>query len=668
MDSHLKTPLISVLMPVYNRENFLREAIDSILNQTETDFELLILDDGSTDQSASIARSYTDSRIRFISNDRNRGIVYTMNKGIHEARGHFIARMDSDDIALPERFEKEVHILLTMPEVGFVAGLITQMDEQGKELGPWADDRANLTHAQIRWRTQAENCIANPTVMFRREVLQKYRYNKHQVESEDWDLWLRMFSNGEQIYKINEVLLLYRIHRNSITVQYNRKSLYLKKARIQLVYVFSKFRKLQELTRYDIRVFRNGVLNFVKHLAYKIHPRAIPTLKQIFHTNPIAVVVQYRNALRQTHRLMQDGRKLFFFFPYFHTGGAEKVHTQILETVSDRQPVVFMTAQSSGNGLESEFRNRSTLLDISLVSDYPILHRALKKRLAKLVAKVNHPVLFGCNSYFYYALLPFLPPGCTCIDLMHGFSHPGEPGPEYASLPVVSLLTNRVVITRQGARDFERIYAENNIAPALLERVLCIPNFTFIPPPFTKTRHAELKIIYVGRDTPEKRVYLFGTIARKLHEYGIQAQCMLAGPGADALNPEDKLHCTLLGEVRNENVLRNLYAEADILLLLSTREGFPLVIMEAMAHGVVPVSTRVGGISEHVIPEKNGILLTPGSEETLIEECVTTLLRLHKDRIKLEEMSINCYAYASGHFDQAHFIQGYRKLLLAEQE
>src|SRR5690242_1454586 len=108
--------LLTVLMPVYNAERFLREAIDSILAQSLQQFEFLIIDDGSTDSSVDIIRSYTDSRIRFIQNERNLGISATLNKGIELSKTELIARMDADDISYPTRLEKQYQYFLTHPD------------------------------------------------------------------------------------------------------------------------------------------------------------------------------------------------------------------------------------------------------------------------------------------------------------------------------------------------------------------------------------------------------------------------------------------------------------------------------------------------------------------------------------------------------------------------
>ena len=126
-------PKISVVMPAYNAENYIREAIDSILAQTFRDFEFLIIDDGSTDHTVEIIRSYSDSRIRLYQNERNMGVAATLNRGLDLARGEYIARMDADDISLPERFAKQAAYMDAHPDVAVCGSNIILFSEGAPE-------------------------------------------------------------------------------------------------------------------------------------------------------------------------------------------------------------------------------------------------------------------------------------------------------------------------------------------------------------------------------------------------------------------------------------------------------------------------------------------------------------------------------------------------------
>jgi glycosyltransferase involved in cell wall biosynthesis len=209
-------PTVSVLLPVYNSGRFLREAIDSVLAQTYTDFELLVLNDGSTDGSGAIINSYTDPRLKHLPNDRNRGLIYTLNRGIDLAQGTYIARMDGDDICRPERLAKQV-AFLESNNAAIVASTLEMMNESGAPLPPWKEDRACISPESIGECLLRNNCIGHPSIMGRTAILKQYRYQEDQKEAEDYDLWLRLVADGKIVAKIDEPLLRYRVLDSGLT-------------------------------------------------------------------------------------------------------------------------------------------------------------------------------------------------------------------------------------------------------------------------------------------------------------------------------------------------------------------------------------------------------------------------------------------------------------------
>ncbi|TDH28846.1 glycosyltransferase [Segetibacter sp. 3557_3] len=217
-------PTISIIMPAYNSEKYLREAIDSILQQTFAGFELIIINDGSTDDTKQLINAYTDPRIVYLENDKNRGLIYTLNYGLSKANGRYIARMDADDICLPTRLEKQLRYFESRPEVAVVASTVNFINDSGKPAGIWNADRDNTTREKIKQGMAWENCIAHPSVMIRSNVAKQYRYRPGQLHAEDYDLWLRLLADGFVIEKITEPLLLYRVHETSITGSILRKS------------------------------------------------------------------------------------------------------------------------------------------------------------------------------------------------------------------------------------------------------------------------------------------------------------------------------------------------------------------------------------------------------------------------------------------------------------
>ncbi len=208
---------VSVLMPVYNAGPYLPEAVESILGQTFGDFVLYLLNDGSTDGSLEVLRRYeaADARVRVISRE-NRGLIATLNEGIAVTETEYIARMDSDDVALPERFAEQVAYLDAHPECVAVGSFVELIDSEGMVLRTIEYPR---THAEVLESQRARinsSVIAHPTAMLRTSAVNQVRgYSRDFPDAEDIDFFLRLGEAGE-LANIPKVLLKYRQHVQSI--------------------------------------------------------------------------------------------------------------------------------------------------------------------------------------------------------------------------------------------------------------------------------------------------------------------------------------------------------------------------------------------------------------------------------------------------------------------
>lgn len=208
-------PTVSIILPAFNAEFYLREAIDSMLRQTYTDFELIVIDDGSTDATREIAErvARTDSRIRLLSRE-NRGYTRTLNEAIDLATGRYIARMDADDISLSRRLELQVAYLDAHSRCAVVGAWIELVDPEGTTICSWHYPHE---HAQIdAWHFGGRgNCLAHPAVMMRADLVRRIgKYRPELEPAEDFDLWLRL-SDEHELANVPEVLLRYRMHEKS---------------------------------------------------------------------------------------------------------------------------------------------------------------------------------------------------------------------------------------------------------------------------------------------------------------------------------------------------------------------------------------------------------------------------------------------------------------------
>lgn len=201
-------PLISVILPVYNGERFLRETIESVLNQTYKNFEFIIINDGSTDSSKEITSSYEDNRIVHLNLEQNRGVSNARNMGIALSKGEYIAFCDADDLCVPERLQCQLDYLLSHPTVDVCGSAYIIFSENGEEglIQPLQTDQ------EIKEYFFKGNCMGQPTIMGKAAVFREYQYNPELEASEDYDLWARMGAGGVIFANLSSPLIRYRAH------------------------------------------------------------------------------------------------------------------------------------------------------------------------------------------------------------------------------------------------------------------------------------------------------------------------------------------------------------------------------------------------------------------------------------------------------------------------
>jgi len=254
-------------MPVYNAEKYLREAIDSVLRQTYSGFELIIIDDGSTDDSHKIVRFYDDDRIRIMINETNMGLSYTLNRGIESAIGEYIVRMDSDDISLPERIKKQVDFMDNHPKVGVCGTWIKYI---GVSRRPWRSTVCKYPekHRDIKSMSLFNSNFSHPSVIMRKSLLEKFqlRYDSEHYDAEDYGLWHKCgfcFS----LANIPEVLLLYRVNSGSITNSVNNREFEtvqrINRSNIQALGI--------GFSREELLIYRNYPITFEPKFLIKFH-------------------------------------------------------------------------------------------------------------------------------------------------------------------------------------------------------------------------------------------------------------------------------------------------------------------------------------------------------------------------------------------------------------
>ena len=288
---------ISVILPAYNAEKYIEESIESILKQTFNDFELIVINDGSTDQTKEKILSFTDKRIRYIENKKNLGLIDTLNKGLFFSNGVYIARMDADDLCKENRFEKQIDFFLKDRDVDILGTNIHLLNSESyikykltneenrfeKQIDFFLKDRDvdilgtnihllnsesyikyKLTNEENRIELLLQPVVAHPSVMMKKESIQKHRlfYDKAADCAEDYKLWIDATLCGLSIKNIGEYLLDYRIHTNQISTKYRQQQIEISNY-IRIVYAECFFKSIIKGNEREYLCLMLGVnLNF----------------------------------------------------------------------------------------------------------------------------------------------------------------------------------------------------------------------------------------------------------------------------------------------------------------------------------------------------------------------------------------------------------------------
>ena len=236
-------PLVSVLMPVYKTAPYLSEAMDSMLHQTFKDYELIVLDDCSPDNAEEILDAYDDSRIVRYKGENNVGLSNVLNVGIEMARGKYIARMDSDDISLPNRLQIQVDYLETHSEIDLVS---VGMQLFGVKESVWIRER---NPEKVKIEALFHSPVLHASSMWRKDSFERHglRFRQEMVPAEDYDLWTRAMLKGLKLVNLPEVLYEYRIHEAQATVQTDKTAA--KSREVQMAYLQEALPSLSDRNR-----------------------------------------------------------------------------------------------------------------------------------------------------------------------------------------------------------------------------------------------------------------------------------------------------------------------------------------------------------------------------------------------------------------------------------
>lgn len=354
---------------------------------------------------------------------------------------------------------------------------------------------------------------------------------------------------------------------------------------------------------------------------------------------------------------------LNFFFATPCLGGAERVHADIVRAVGSPKATVFFTERPRSSELLPEYERHARVEDISGAT---ASRAGFYMRVGSISAALNArraPVVFGGHSDFFYRMLPFLEPHVRCFDILHNVGWRFE----NLSLPSVERLEARALINFKTLVDLRALYRKHGIRDELQARLRVIENCCEVPAACPARSNGPLRVLFVGRGDKVKRAHLAGRIATACRAKMPGAEFTLVGDLDNWIDAGDRSNCVLPGPIAEPVKLRENYARNDLLLLTSSTEGFPLVVMEAMAQGCIPLCTNVGGLRFRVEHGVNGMLFDPVDETRVVSEMSDAVLALATDVERRRALSAAAFATADRFFRRERFDAAYRALLLGAQ-
>jgi len=357
---------------------------------------------------------------------------------------------------------------------------------------------------------------------------------------------------------------------------------------------------------------------------------------------------------------LKTRHSIFLFFPTADIGGSIKVNADIANCIKDARPLIIFSKTPKDNGLRALYDiDGVRIIDVHKYVDKKLFHFVnffFRGVIASWINVAERPVVFGGESMFFYKIIPHVKKGTRCVELCHlgtwfNFSQ-----------AFVKYMNVRIFSSPQIKRDVEEQYKHNNVPSLYLDRLRFIDNKVDIPP-VTVIKNPALEVLFVGRGAPQKRVHLIAEIAKRMHLAKCNVHFSFAGD-VDKIIPEDvKQYVTLYGSLNAEQ-LSDVYHRADVLLLTSSFEGLPIVVMDMMARGKVVVSTAVGGIPDYIIPKHTGFLIREQDEEKIVAQAIEYLNVLTEHDQLRETIGQNAYKYALAHFSTEQFCSSYRNILL----
>lgn len=357
---------------------------------------------------------------------------------------------------------------------------------------------------------------------------------------------------------------------------------------------------------------------------------------------------------------LKTQHNVFLFFPNADIGGAPRVNLDITQLVQNEKPIIIFSKKAHNNLYRERYSNTGVkILDLHPYIDNKLFHFVnffFRGLLATWINKQDHPVIFGGESIFFYKVIPHIRKNIRCVELTHvdvWFPY---------SIGFIDRIDARVFSTKVGLVKVIDQYKENNLPGHYYERLFFKDNAVDIPA-VSESKNEIVQVFFIGRGSAQKRVHLVAAIAKLAYENSLPVHFNFVGDVHKVIDTKLYPYCSFYGIVTSDEQMSDLYKKADVLLLTSSFEGLPIVLMQMMAYGKLVISTAVSGIPDYIFHEKNGLLIYSNEEAAIIDEGLQHLNTLTKNPALRTMLGAQARKDAISQFSRETFNKSYRKLL-----
>lgn len=606
---------ITVAIPIYNAERYLRQAIDSVLSQTFTDFELILTDDGSTDESIEIIRSYNDPRVIVVNDGMHKGLAIRLNEQIAMARGDYFARMDADDVMLPQRLERQAAFIKRHPETDVLGSSTIVIDENGTKIG-WR----GMSHWE-RWAKRkvgdlgytSVSSFMHPTVMGRTEWFRSYYYNPACEGCEDMDLWFRSKEHSH-FYSLFEPLLLYRDPQNVNLDTY-------------------LFRRAKE--RYVLRINTCGMSWGYKQLRIVRSWCKSLCAMILCKMGKDHILLGMRNDCQSV--LNQN---VIHVITSLRTGGAEKLMVDLLPLLKKKGNAVKLVVLDGIRTPFYEALEKAGITIIPLHTGKSVYNISNIFSLRKYIKRADIVHTHNTASQ-YYAAIANIGVGASMVTTEHSTSNRRRSIPffeyldrwmygQYERIITVSDISGNNIKEYTGNFSLPVVTIPNGIDYSWFSMADPVPNL------IETSENSFVGVVVAGFRYEKDHPTVFRAYSLLPSNYHLavigdgdrrqEYESLIA-----ELNCQDKIH--LLG-VRAD--VPNILRAADCVIMSSHREGLSLSSLEGMACGRPFIASDVDGL--HEIVDGYGILFGHEDAQALAD----AIKKCCEDKVFAQEVARRC--------------------------